>query len=601
MESGAKYLRGGIVAKYDIEVIRHSSAHLMVQAIQRLFPEEKISLGIGPSIENGFYYDIKMDRKILDEELPKIEKKMKEIIKEKIPIEKKVFSNKDEAINFFKEKGQDLKIELIEELPENEEICTYTQGEFVDLCRGPHVKNTRELPMYFKLMNTAGAYWRGDSSRPMLQRIYALCFSSKEELKKHLNFLEEAKKRDHRKLGKDLDLFLFTQDAPAMPFFLPKGAFVYRELADLMRRILNHFDYQEVITPQMMDVELWKTSGHYQNYSENMYFSEVDNREYALKPMNCPAHMIIFKTRVVSYRELPMRIADFGRIHRYEKSGTLAGLTRVRTFCQDDAHIFLRPDQVKDEIFQILEIIDIAYKHLGFEEVSLNFATRPEKKVGDDATWDKAEAALKEALDQSGQNYEIEEGDGAFYGPKIDIKVKDAIGRQHQLATIQLDFQLPERFDLNFTNADGKEERPMVIHRAVLGSLERFFGLFLEHVAGAFPFWIAPEQAVLVPVKNEYHAGYCKDIATQLKRLGMRVRVDDRNESMGRKTREAQTSKIPFMLVAGDREVEHNSLSVRKYGEKQSETMSVHQVIELFQTLQKERTPRRLRFEPDYE
>lgn len=583
------------MAKYDIEIIRHSTAHLMVHAIKQLFPNEHIELGIGPTIDNGFYYDIDMEHKILDEDLPKIEEKMKELIKAKIPIEKKSFANKKEAAAFFTEKKQPLKVELINDLPDNEEICTYTQDDFIDLCRGPHVENTIQIPMFFKLMNTAGAYWRGDSDRKMLQRIYAVCFDNKKELSAHLNFLEEAKKRDHRKLGKDLNLFIFDKSAPASPFFLPKGAFVYNELVEFVRRVIKRYNYQEVITPQILDVDLWHTSGHYENYKENMYFTSIDDREFAVKPMNCPAHMIAYSHNKFSYRDLPLRYADFGRIHRYEKSGTLAGLTRVRSFSQDDGHIFLELNTIQDEISSLIEMFFAVYDHFGFKDAKIFLATRPEKKVGDDATWDKAEEALKVALNNSGRSYQVNEGDGSFYGPKIDFQVSDAIGRGHQLGTIQLDFQLPERFNLKFTNKDGEIERPVVIHRALLGSLERFFGVFLEHVAGAFPFWLAPEQATIVPVNNESHLKFCDEIFKKFKNAGFRVKIDDRNESMGRKTRDIQMTKIPFMIVVGDREIETNSVSIRKYGEKSTQTLTIDEVLDLFNQLDKEKIPKQLR------
>ncbi len=577
------------MAKYDLEVIRHSTAHLMVHAIQKLFPNEPIELGIGPVIENGFYYDIDMERKILDEDLPKIEEKMKELIKAKIPIERKSFASKEEAIEFFKKDKQELKVELIQDLPNGEEISYYIQDDFVDLCRGPHVENTSHIPMFFKLMNTAGAYWRGDSDRKMLQRIYASSFDNKKELKAHLKFLEEAKKRDHRKLGKDLNLFVFDPSTPASPFFLPKGAFVYNELISFVRRVLTKYDYHEIITPQILDVELWKTSGHYENYKENMYFTNIDQREFAVKPMNCPCHVIAYAHQKFSYRDLPLRYADFGRIHRYEKSGTLAGLTRVRSFSQDDGHIFLEMDSIQDEISSLIKMYFEVYDHFGFTDAKIFLATRPEKKVGDDSTWDKAEDALKHALDKSGRPYQINEGDGSFYGPKIDFQVADAIGRGHQLGTIQLDFQMPERFKLKYTTKAGEVGQPVLIHRAMLGSLERFFGVFLEHVAGAFPFWLAPEQATIVPVNNDAHIKYCDELQRTLKKAGFRVKVDDRNESMGRKTREIQTGKIPFMMVVGDREIENKSVSLRKYGEKHSTSITVDDLLIKFSDLNKEK------------
>lgn len=582
------------MSNFDMDTIRHSAAHLMAQAISRLFKEHNPQFGIGPVINNGFYYDIEMDYKLTDADLKNIEKEMKKIIKENLPIERKVLS-RDEALTYFGESNQDLKIEIINDLPEDAEISCYAQGDFTDLCRGPHVESTKQIPMSFKLTNTAGAYWRGDSDRQMLQRVYAVAFENKEQLKEHLHFLEEAKKRDHRVLAKELDLVAFDKVATASPFFTPRGTIIYNELIEFLRRLYHRFDYKEVITPQIMDSELWHTSGHYQNYKENMFFSNIDNREFAVKPMNCPAHMVLYKHNKFSYRDLPLRYADFGRIHRYEKSGTLAGLTRVRTFVQDDGHIFLEMGQVQDEIKALMEMIFMIYDHFGFDKVKINLSTRPEKKVGDDATWDKAEAALEEALKVNGREYEIKEGDGAFYGPKIDVEVSDAIGRHHQLGTIQLDFQLPERFDLKYTAQDGELKRPVVIHRALLGSLERFFGILIEHTAGVFPFWIAPLQAVIVPINIEAHGDYCQNLYTELKRKGYRVEVDMRNESIGKKTRETQKSKVPFMLVIGDKEMEENSVSVRKYGERDSNTWSHQELLQNFKELAAENLPKDLR------
>ncbi len=580
--------------KFDIDTLRHSSAHLMAQAIERLWPDQNVQFGVGPVIENGFYYDVKMDYQIKDEDLKKIQDLMKKIMKEKLPIERKVMS-RDEAIKFFSEKGQDLKVELISAIPEGEEIGCYQQGNFIDLCRGPHVDNTNQLPRSFKLLHTAGAYWRGNSDNEMLQRIYAVCFDSKEELKDHIHFLEEAKKRDHRKLGKELELFHFDPVAPGSPFFMPKGAFVYNELIDFMRRIYRKFGYDEVITPQVLDSELWHTSGHYEHYKENMYFSNVDEREYAVKPMNCPCHMLMFGHYKYSYRDLPLRYADFGRLHRYEKAGAVTGLTRVRTFCQDDAHIFIPLEKIQGEIQDLMNMFFTCYKHFGFKDIKVHLSTRPEKKAGDDKTWDIAEGALKDALEASGHEYEIKEGDGAFYGPKIDVEIADALNRYYQLGTIQLDFQLPDRFNLKFTTADGNEERPVVIHRALLGSLERFFGVYLEHVAGAFPFWLAPEQAVIVPVRNENHLEYSNNLAKTLNEQGFRVRVDDRNESMGYKTRQIQKGKIPFMLVVGDQEMETETLNFRRYGSRDSESIKMDELTAMFTELNLEKMPESLR------
>lgn len=590
-------LRGRTMAKYDLDTLRHSTAHLMAQAIMEIYPEEEVQLGIGPTIEHGFYYDISMKKKLSDEDLKSIEEKMKDIIKRSSPIVRHEVS-RQEALKIFNEKGQSLKCELIKDIPEGEIISYYTQGDtFFDLCTGPHVAKTSELTPFFKLLHTAGAYWRGDQNRPMLQRIYAACFNSKEDLKEHLTMIDEAKKRDHRKLGKELELFIFDPVAPASPFFMPKGAMIYNGLIDFMRRIYKKYDYQEVITPQVLDVDLWHTSGHYEKYKENMYFTHIDEREFALKPMNCPCHMLMFSHHRYSYRDLPLRFADFGRLHRYEKSGVVAGLTRVRTFCQDDAHIFIQMTDVQEEIKTLMNMFFLVYEHFGFQKIKIGFSTRPELRVGSDKTWDEAENALKSALDASGKNYFVNEGDGAFYGPKIDIQVADAIGRYHQLGTIQLDFQLPERFDLKFTNSNGELEQPVVIHRALLGSLERFIGVYLEHIGGVFPFWLSPEQAVIIPVKNELHLQATKELEKELKSKGFRVRVDDRNESMGLKTRQAQTGKIPFMLVLGDKEILEKSVSVRRYGEQKSETIPQMDLLNLFDRLEHERVPSQLRNE----
>ena len=582
------------MAKYDLDTLRHSTAHLMAQAISRLFPEHHVQFGVGPVIENGFYYDVETDYRIKDEDLPKIEAKMLEIIAEKLPIERKVLS-KDEAIDYFEKEKQHLKVELISGFDSEEEISCYSQGEFIDLCRGPHVETTGDLPKYFKLLHTAGAYWKGSSDRQMLQRIYAACFNDKKALKKHLNFLEEAKKRDHRKLGKELELFHFEPVAPGSPFFLPKGAFIYNELVEFMRRIYKRYNYKEVITPQVLSSDLWHTSGHYANYKDDMFFTNIEKGEFAVKPMNCPCHMLMFKHFRYSYRDLPLRYADFGRLHRNEKSGTLAGLTRVRTFCQDDAHIFIPLEDIQEEILTLLDMFFVVYKHFGFTDIKINLSTRPDKKVGDDATWDKAENALKEALEKSGHPFAIKDGDGAFYGPKIDVEISDALQRYYQLGTIQLDFQLPDRFGLKFTNKKGEEERPVVIHRALLGSLERFFGIYLEHTGGAYPFWLSPTQVTIVPINNENHLEYCQKVAKDLTNEGIRVHIDDRNESMGFKTRQIQKSKTPFMMVFGDKEIEEETVSLRAYGQKGSQKLTLKEAFEKFKTLDEEKTPKELR------
>jgi threonyl-tRNA synthetase len=582
------------MAKYDLDTIRHSTAHLMAQAVSRVYKGHNPQFGIGPVIENGFYYDIDIDVKIADEDLEKIEKVMQEIIEEKLPVKRMVMS-RDESVEFWKNKNQPLKVEVVSGIPADQEISLYEQGDFVDLCRGPHVENTGHLPKFFKLLHTAGAYWKGDSNNKMLQRIYAVSFNTKKQLEDHMIFLEEAKKRDHRKLGKEQELFHFESVAPASPFFMPKGTTVYNELVAFMRRIYVKYGYDEVITPMLLDSELWHTSGHYEHYKENMYFSQVDKREFALKPMNCPCHMLMFKHYKYSYRDLPMRYADFGRLHRYESAGAVAGLTRVRSFCQDDAHIFISLEGIQEEIVKLMEMFFICYDHFGFKQIKIGLSTRPESKAGDDATWDVAEAALQGALDKTGHAYHINAGDGAFYGPKIDIQIADAIGRWHQLGTIQLDFQLPDRFDLKYTNEEGKDVRPVVIHRALLGSLERFIGVYLEHIAGIFPFWLSPEQATIVPVSTDKHLDFCRKLALELRDLGFRVKVDERNETMGYKTRQIQQSKVPFMLVVGDREMENQAASIRAYGEAASKSLTIVELKEYFTQLNLDRVPEKLR------
>ena len=568
----------------ELETMRHSCAHLMAHAIQNLWPNAQF--GIGPTVENGFYYDVLLDITLAPEHLKKIEKEMQKIQKQKNEFVRNVLPVK-EAIQFFKEKNQPFKVEIIESLRDQAgetEVSTYTEGNFTDLCRGPHVENVKQIGS-FKLTSIAGAYWRGNEKNPQLQRVYGTAFPSKEALREHLALIEEAKKRDHRKLGKELDLFSFHPEATAMPFFHPKGVTVYNRLVAHMRELYRVYGYDETITPQIIDVNMWHKSGHYDNYRENMYFTTVDEREYAIKPMNCPASTFIYSSNKRSYRDLPLRLADFGRLHRYERSGALSGLTRVRTFCQDDAHIFCTPEQIQTEIEQTTRMILDTYDLFEFKDVEIFLSTRPEKKVGSEELWDQAEQALESALKKLGHSYSIEEGDGAFYGPKIDFKVQDALKRKHQLGTIQLDFNLPERFDLIFQGADNQSHRPVMVHRAVLGSLERFIGVLIEHVAGAFPFWLAPIQARFLPI-TENHVDYCQKFAGELKKLGYRVEVDHRNESMGLKTREAQKAKIPFSLVVGDQELADNSFAVRKYGERQSETLSQKDVFDLFSQLE---------------
>jgi threonyl-tRNA synthetase len=568
----------------DVETMRHSAAHVMAHAIQKIWPHAKF--GIGPTVENGFYYDVDLkDVKLTPEDLVKIEAEMKKIIKSGANFERREHSV-DEAIELFKKLDQPFKVEIIENLRDQAgatSVSTYKEGSFVDLCRGPHVPNAAQIKA-IKLTSVAGAYWRGSEKNPQLQRIYGVGFMKQEELAEYLHMLEEAKKRDHRKLGKELDLFSFIPEAPASPFFHPKGTVVYNRLVQLMRDLYRPFGYDEVITPQILDVALWKKSGHYDNYKDSMYFTEVDERQFAVKPMNCPGHTFIYASQKRSYRDLPLRLADFGRLHRYEKSGVTAGLTRVRTFCQDDAHIFCAPEQIETEIKNVVQMILNVYELFGFDQIKIYLSTRPEKRVGSDELWDKAEAGLKNVLDKLGRPYTLNPGDGAFYGPKIDFNVGDALKRFHQLGTIQLDFNLPERFELGYIGSDNTEHRPVMIHRAVLGSLERFIGILIEHVTGAFPFWLAPIQARIVPITDAHNA-YAKAFMDKLKALGLRLDMDDRNESMGLKTRESQIQKIPFALVAGDREVEAGQFAVRKYGERESKVMTQEEIIALFTEL----------------
>ncbi|MBC7387060.1 MAG: threonine--tRNA ligase [Cryobacterium sp.] len=570
-----------------VERMRHSAAHVMAHAVKNLYPAAKF--GIGPTIENGFYYDMDIPGvKLVNEDLEKIEAEMKKITKANATLVKAELSIGD-AISKFESEGQTYKVEIIKALQAAGEsvVTTFTEGDFTDLCKGPHIMRAGDIGNGYKLMSIAGAYWRGKETNPMLTRIYGVLFEKKAQLDEYLTMLEEAKKRDHRKLGKELDLFSFIPEAPASPFFHPKGTAIYNRLVQYMRDLYVPYGYEEVITPQIMDVSLWKTSGHYDNYKDSMYFTNIDEREFAVKPMNCPAHTFIYASSKRSYRDLPIRFADFGRLHRYEKSGATAGLTRVRTFCQDDAHIFCTPEQIELEIKKVIEMVLKTYAFFNFTDVEINLSTRPEKRVGSDELWDTAENGLKKVLDGLNMPYVINAGDGAFYGPKIDFRVSDALKRKHQLGTIQLDFNMPKRFNLEYTGSDNSSPTPVMVHRAVFGSLERFIGILIEHVAGAFPFWLAPIQARLVPVADqnkEYVAAFTKE----LRLMGLRVDIDDRNESMGLKTREAQITKIPFSLVAGDRDIASGGFAVRKYGETNMKLMSKDEIVTLFRELNAE-------------
>ncbi|EJP97791.1 threonine--tRNA ligase [Bacillus cereus] len=557
-----------------VKIARHSAAHILAQAVKRIYGV--VNLGVGPVIENGFYYDMDLQSSVNVEDLPKIEKEMKNIINENVKIER-VEVSREEAKELFQEMNDSLKLELLEAIPNGESVTLYKQGEFVDLCRGPHLPSTGYLKA-FQLTHVSGAYWRGDSNNQVLQRIYGVAFSSQQKLEEYLHFVEEAAKRNHRKLGSELELFMFSEEAPGMPFYLPKGQIIRNELEAFLREIQNEYNYQEVRTPFMMNQELWEKSGHWGHYKDNMYFSEVDHKSFALKPMNCPGHMLMFKNKLHSYRELPIRMCEFGQVHRHEFSGALNGLLRVRTFCQDDAHLFVTPEQIEDEIKSVLAQIDYVYKTFGFEyEVELS--TRPEDSMGDDKLWEQAELALENVLQSLNYKYRLNEGDGAFYGPKIDFHIKDALNRSHQCGTVQLDFQMPEKFDLNYIDENNEKRRPVVIHRAVLGSLDRFLAILIEHFGGAFPAWVAPVQVKVIPVSNAVHEQYANRIADKLAQAGIRVERDIRDEKLGYKIREAQMQKVPYVLVIGDKEMESEAVNVRKYGEEKSEVVELNAFV----------------------
>lgn len=542
------------------DVIRHTGAHVMADAVQQLWPDVKVT--IGPVIDEGFFYDFDSPRTFSPEDLEKIEKKMAELIKKDVPITREDWPI-DKAIETFTKMGERFKVELIQDLKKKGEttVGIYHQGSWFDLCRGPHIAKTGQIKA-FKILHTAGSYWRGDEKNPMLQRVYATAFSDKKELEDYLFRMEEAKKRDHRKLGKELGLFHFHQYAPGSPFFTGKGATIYNELQKYVREKYQEYKYQEVITPQIFDVEMFHTSGHYQNYKENMYFTEVEEREFASKPMNCPGHCLLYKADRYSYRDLPLRIADFGRLHRFERSGTMHGLVRVRTFCQDDAHIFCRTEQLQEEIRGFMQMLNEVYQTLGMSNYKVFLSTRPEKRIGTDADWDHAEGALAEALKSLNIPYEINPGDGAFYGPKLDIMFVDALKRPWQLGTIQCDPNLPQRFELNYVGEDNKEHRPLMLHRAILGSLERFIGVYLEHCAGHLPTWLAPVQVQILNVTDR-QAEYCQELEKHFASHGIRVAWDKRAEKLGYKIREAQLQKVPYMLIIGDKETETKAVSVR--------------------------------------
>ena len=554
-----------------LEVLRHSTAHLMAQAVQELFPGTQVT--IGPVIQDGFFYDFVRAEPFTPDDLKKIEKKMKEIVSRSLVVTRHEMA-KSEAIDLFAAMGESYKVEILQGISDDR-VSVYTQGDWKDLCRGPHVPFTSKLGA-FKLTSVAGAYWRGDEKNAMLQRIYGTAWATEEDLKHHLELIEEAKRRDHRKLGKELDLWSFHPIAPGSPFFHPKGAFVYNALIGFVRRLYAHYGYGEVITPQVCDVELWKRSGHYDHYRENLFFVDIDEREFGVKPMNCPGHTYLYANAKRSYRELPIRYADFSKLHRYEKSGVLHGLTRVRTFSQDDAHIFCAPEQVQGEIGSVIEMARIVHGAFGFEDIRVFLSTRPAQRMGDDAMWDRAEGALRAALEANGFAYQVNPGDGAFYGPKIDFLFRDALRRDWQLTTIQLDYSLPERFDLTYVSTEGKEERPVMIHRALLGSLERFMAILVEHTAGALPLWLSPVQ-VKVLTLTERQEAYGREITDLLRGRGARVELDDRNEKLGYKIRQAQLEKIPYMLVLGDREAADRVVAPRARSGEQLSPMSIEE------------------------
>ena len=540
--------------------LRHTASHILAQAVKRLWPEAK--LAIGPAIDKGFYYDIDMEHTLTPEDLGKIEKEMSRIVKENLPITKSVMS-RQEAIEFFKSKNEDYKVELIQDLPEDAVISCYSQGDFIDLCAGPHVASTGKVKA-FKLQSIAGAYWRGDEKNKMLQRIYGTAFEKKEDLDAYLHLLEEAAKRDHRKLGKELGLFVIKEEGPGFPFFLPKGMALRNELENFWREVHHEFDYEEIRTPIILNKQLWETSGHWFHYRENMYTTIIDDEEYAIKPMNCPGGILVYQNEMHSYRDFPLRYAELGLVHRHELSGALHGLFRVRAFTQDDAHVFMLPDQMQSELMKVIELFDRIYSQFGLK-YHVELSTKPDNAMGDDAIWEAATEALRNAIEAKGIPYVINPGDGAFYGPKLDYHIEDSLGRTWQCGTIQLDMNLPERFQIDYVGEDGQKHRPIMIHRACFGSMERFIGILTEHYAGAFPTWMAPVQVKILPI-SEKHVEYAKELAKQMHRDYVRVEVDDRSEKIGYKIRQAQMAKVPYMLVVGDKEVEEGTVNVRKHG-----------------------------------
>lgn len=574
-----------VIADSDegIEIIRHSAAHVLAQAVKRLY--KNVKLAIGPTIKNGFYYDVDLDVSLTNDDLQKIEDEMNKIISKDLKFKRTEVSRK-EALKLMSEKNEYYKIELINDLDENEQISLYTQGDFTDLCRGPHIPSTRFIKA-FKLTSVAGAYWRGDEKNEMLQRIYGVAFATKKDLEKYEKLIEEAKRRDHRKLGRELKLFEIMDEGPGFPFFLPKGVTLKNILIDYWRKLHNEAGYVEIETPIMLNKDLWIRSGHWEHYKENMYTSMIDNKEFALKPMNCPGGMLVYKSETHSYRDLPLRVGELGRVHRHELSGALHGLMRVRAFTQDDAHIFMLPEQIKSEILGVVRLIDEVYGTLGFK-YNVELSTRPEDSMGTDEEWNMAENSLKEALNEGGLDYKINEGDGAFYGPKIDFHIEDSLGRSWQCGTIQLDFQLPQRFELEYIGRDGEKHRPIVIHRVIFGSIERFIGILIEHFAGKFPVWLAPVQVKVLPISDKFME-YSKEVLDKLRKAGIRCEIDARNEKTNYKIREARNERVPYMIIIGEKEKTRGDISVRSRKNGDEGSTSLKEFITRVQKENKEK------------
>ena len=566
-----------------IEIIRHSTAHVMAQAVKRIYGNVK--LAIGPTVKNGFYYDFDLDTPLTHGDIEKIEEEMNKIINEDLKFKRKDVS-REEALKLMSEKGEDYKVQLINDLDESENISLYEQGDFTDLCRGPHIPSTKFIKA-FKLTSVAGAYWRGSEKNKMLQRIYGVAFATKKELDKYLNMIEEAKKRDHRKLGRELRLFEIMDEGPGFPFFLPKGVVLKNILIDYWRKLHNKAGYVEIETPIMLNKELWIRSGHWDHYKENMYTSMIDDKEFALKPMNCPGGMLVYKSEGHSYRDLPLRVGELGRVHRHELSGALHGLMRVRAFTQDDAHIFMLPEQIKSEILGVIKLIDEVYGTLGFK-YNIELSTRPEDSMGSDEEWTMAESSLKEALDEGGLDYKINEGDGAFYGPKIDFHIEDSLGRSWQCGTIQLDFQLPQRFELEYIGSDGGKHRPIVIHRVIFGSIERFIGILIEHFAGKFPVWLSPVQVKVLPISDNF-VEYGSEVIGKLREAGIRCEIDNRSEKIGYKIREARNERVPYMIIVGEQEKTHGNISLRSREGGDEGSISLEEFIARVQKEEKEK------------